>query len=398
VYEKVLCKTPKNERKGREKLLIIYARSMINLLAHAQKLVYTLIHLMPSSYQQQSLQALLGLFLEAQGYPLPEHCQSKSASALSRFLNQYNWSTRAIIRTTRKTILERILAARLKGRRPILQVILDLTTLEKTGKFKALEGKVRVYHGKRGLHIVVLYLVLGNWRVPWSWRVYRGKDTPSPTQLGLRLLKTLPSSLTEHFQVLVLADSAFGSINFLEGVRQMKYHAVVGIRCDRKLTDGRSVRQLTSRGQQVQLVGLSFSVWLSWVWLKREGGKREQRFVISTRPMKGTTITRWGKRRWQIEGWFKTAKYRFGLHRFGQATQLGVYRWLLLSAIAYLLAHWSYLSTGSVALPNWGESAQLALDRLLPQLVILLFFKELERVTPLLCQQGWDVQIIRCKI
>jgi hypothetical protein len=28
---------------------------------------------------------------------------------------------------------------------------------------------------------------------------------------------------------------------------------------------------------------------------------------------------------------------RFGLHRFGQGTQLGVYRWLLLSLIAYLL-------------------------------------------------------------
>ncbi|MBD2345010.1 hypothetical protein [Anabaena subtropica] len=30
----------------------------------------------------------------------------------------------------------------------------------------------------------------------------------------------------------------------------------------------------------------------------------------------------------QIEGWFKTAKHRFGLHRFGQGTLLGMYRWL----------------------------------------------------------------------
>jgi hypothetical protein len=40
-----------------------------------------------------------------------------------------------------------------------------------------------------------------------------------------------------------------------------------------------------------------------------------------------------------IEGWFKTAKHRFGLHRFGQQTLVGVYRWLVLSLIAYLLAH-----------------------------------------------------------
>jgi hypothetical protein len=46
-------------------------------------------------------------------------------------------------------------------------------------------------------------------------------------------------------------------------------------------------------------------------------------------------------------GWFKTAKHRFGLHRFGQGTLLGVYRWLVLSLIAYLLAHWAYLSLAS---------------------------------------------------
>ena len=50
---------------------------------------------MPSRYQQQNLEAMLGLFLEAQGKPLPEHSISKSASALSRFLNIYDWSTRS---------------------------------------------------------------------------------------------------------------------------------------------------------------------------------------------------------------------------------------------------------------------------------------------------------------
>ncbi|MEI1376711.1 hypothetical protein PQG02_27340 [Nostoc sp. UHCC 0926] len=39
-----------------------------------------------------------------------------------------------------------------------------------------------------------------------------------------------------------------------------------------------------------------------------------------------------------LVGWFKTAKHRFGLHRFGQGTLLGVYHWLILSLIAYILA------------------------------------------------------------
>ena len=57
------------------------------MLATAQELVYTLKNLMPTKYQQDNLEAMLGLFLEAQGHPLPEHSKTKSASALSRFLN-----------------------------------------------------------------------------------------------------------------------------------------------------------------------------------------------------------------------------------------------------------------------------------------------------------------------
>jgi len=77
---------------------------MVSILANAQNLVYTLLSLMPSVYQQENLEAMLGMFLEAQGYPLPQHSKSKSASALSRFLNIHKWSTRGVIRTVRNRI------------------------------------------------------------------------------------------------------------------------------------------------------------------------------------------------------------------------------------------------------------------------------------------------------
>lgn len=125
------------------------------------------------------------MFLEANGSPLPEYCQCKSASALSRFLNEYQWSTRAVVKAVRSAAIQQILSQRELGRRPTLQVIMDLTTLEKVGKFKAFKHLIRVYNGKRGLHIVMLYLVVGQWRIPWSFRVYRGKDSPSSVQLGL---------------------------------------------------------------------------------------------------------------------------------------------------------------------------------------------------------------------
>ena len=335
---------------------------------------------MPSTYQQQNFEAMLGLFLEAQGYPLPEHSKSKSASALSRFLNIYNWSTKSVIRATRARIIQEILFHCLKGRKPFLQVIIDLTTLEKFGKFKDFKNLITVYNGKRGLHLVVVYLVVGQWRVPWSFRVWRGKGTPSPAQLGLKLVKCLPKKLTKHFKVMILADTAFGSIEFLHGIRKLKYHAIVGVRVDRKLVDGRILRRLHKRGSLVWLVGLNFPITVSWYYLKRDDGKLQKRFVLSTKPLKASTINCWGKRRWQIEGWFKTAKHRFGLHRFGQGTLLGVYRWLILSLIAYILAHWAYLSIPTTDRPDWGQAAEIAFHTIFPQLVLLLLLQHIERL------------------
>jgi hypothetical protein len=101
---------------------------MLTTLSYAQGIVYSL---MPSRYQQNSLRALLGLFLSARGHSLPKHSQTVSGSALSRFLNQYNWLTSSIIRSVRAQIVTQIQAEGPPGRQPILQVVFDMTTLEK---------------------------------------------------------------------------------------------------------------------------------------------------------------------------------------------------------------------------------------------------------------------------
>jgi hypothetical protein len=387
-------------RKRALKYILSKARTMVSILAHAQNLVYTLLSLMPSVYQQENLEAMLGLFLEAQGYPLPQHSKTKSASALSRFLNIYDWSTRGVIRTARHRIIKEILSERLLGRQPFLQVIIDLTTLEKVGKFQVFSNFIRVYNGKRGLHLVVMYLVVGRWRVPWNFRVWRGKGATSPASLGLKMVKSLPKKLTKHFkQVMVLVDTGFGTVQFIQSVRKKKYHIIAGIARTRKLIDGRCVAQLHKRGQQLRLQGLKFPVYVSWYYFKRNDGKYQKRFVISTKALKASTISWWGKRRWQIEGWFKTAKHRFGLHRFGQGTLLGVYRWFVLSLISYVLAHWAYLSTTHAPdLPDWGEAAEIAFQTIFPHLVVLLLLQDIERLRELTLSQGIDIQISRCKM
>jgi hypothetical protein len=368
-------------------------------LSNAQELIYQLVELMESDYQKQSLQAFLELFLKAQGTHRPQHSQVKSASALSRFLNHYLWSARALIRQVRRMIKQQLSHYHPRGRRPHLQVIVDLTTLEKRGKFKGYQDLVHVFDGKRGLHLVVIYLVVGRWRLPWSFRVYRGKGYSTPAQLGLKLVRQLPRWLKRQFQVMVLADTAFGSIEFLKGLRSLRLHAITGVRRDRLLQDGRPLWQLHKPGQQVRLQGLNFPVTVAWFYLKRDGERKpSKRYVLSTKALKASTIVWWGRHRWQIEGFFKTAKYRFGLHQFGQKTLTGMYRWLILSLVAFLLAHWGYLSLDTRELPDWGVAATIILETCLVELVIALLLAEVERQRPLLKQQGLDVQITRCKI
>jgi hypothetical protein len=116
--------------------------------------------------------------------------------------------------------------------------------------------------------------------------------------------------------VIILADTAFGSVEFLHGIRTLKYHAVTGVAINRKLIDGRVLRHLHKQGQQVLLVGLKFPVTVTWYYLKRDNGKLEKRFVLSTKPIKASTLKWWGQRRWQIEGCFKTAPASLRLTSF----------------------------------------------------------------------------------
>ncbi|NEO82312.1 transposase [Moorena sp. SIO4G3] len=312
-------------------------------------------------------------------------------------LHRYQWSTRSLIRSVRSFLLNLILSQQKRGRKPTLQVILDLTTLEKVGNFPHLRDLVRVYNHKKGLHVVVIYLVLGNWPIPWIFRIYRGKGTPYPSQLAQKLLNNLPKKITASFQDYVLGDTGFGTIKLIEKIRENFHHAIVGISKNRTLTDGRKVSEIKTRGQQVYLKGLDFPVFLSWVWLKRDG-KKVQRFVISTKPMKGETIARWGKRRWQIEGFFKTAKYRFTLHRFGQKTRLGVYRWLILSLVYYLLAYLVYLHLGKTESLDWFYCAKKTLILLLHHVLLLSIFNQLDTLIPWLNELGFYFYLIRCKI
>ncbi len=161
----------------------------------------------------------------------------------------------------------------------------------------------------------------------------------------------------------------------------------------RKLQDSRCLKDLyrhAQRGLQVTVEGIDFPLTVSWFWLKRAEGKRELRFVVSTHPYSGVYLVRLGRKRWAIEGFFKTAKHQFGLHCFGQSTKLGVYRWLILSLIAYLLAHWM----DQWSLPpvlNWKAASRLTLETLFPSIVWFQLMKQIRISADIAAQYGIEI-------
>lgn len=205
----------------------------------ALSLVSTLRALLPSPHLKESLKALL------RPLPLPQPLPLAY-----------------LIRTTRKAMERALLAQiahRRRGPRPRLLVVIDLVTRPKRGPFPALP--LSFFYSTWGLHLVVLYLVYGPLRLPWAYRVWRGKGEKTLSLLALRLLHTLPPWIPRRFRLRVVADSAFGTLTFLYGLHRLGYEGVVGMRRNRRLSDGQKLAEVR-QGERVFLRGLSLPVWV----------------------------------------------------------------------------------------------------------------------------------------
>ena len=321
---------------------------------------------------RESFEVFLDLLLDGSGRPLPERATVKSPSSISRFLNHMAWNTRRLCRVLRQHARQTLQDAwcQRPHQRPRLELLVDLTSLEKTGKFAELADWVHTFNSVHGVHLVVLYLCCGELRLPWAFQVWRGKGTPSPAHLAFKLLRTIPAALLAGKRRPRLhADGGFESTEFIQGVLTRGLDIVVGVRCTRKLEDGRQLRDLMVRGSLVKPTGLDQTMCISWVWLYRNK-EAEQRFVMSNLDLGGTYLARLGKRRWRIEAFFKTVKGRFGLERFAQHSKQGVLRWWCLSGMAFLLCHLQDLDlpakvTGTW--PDWGELARTVRFSFVPE-------------------------------
>lgn len=198
----------------------------------------------------------------------------------------------------------------------------------------------------------------------------------------------LPKCLQRHYFVQVLADGGFASTEFLLGLRRQRIPALVSCACTRTLVDGRQVKALHGRGQQVYLKDLPMPVWVSWFYQKRPDGTFRQRFLLSTRPLSGAYMARLGAKRWRIEAFFKTMKQNFGVASFAVRRLKAVLRWIFFSWLAYVLSYWVALAQGIIHLPDWRRLAQQVAEIFFASLLLWWHEREVSRLR--VQQQVWS--------
>lgn len=336
-----------------------------------------------SPYQQRSLEAALGLFLDLKTKTALHRAHTVSASALSRLLNVYEWDTAACWATLQQAQWDALLLAARRNHQPRLRLCVDLTSVPKTGRELPF---VRVDNEVHGIHLVALYAVYGDLKFPVGYRVYRGKGAPSPVRLALELLATVPAEVRERFDVWVLADSGFESADFLQGVRDLGFEFVVGVRSTRR----------TDHPGHVTVEDCEHGSWLHlahWPWATLTLARVERTFFsVASQLLPGDQVAREGARRWAIESFFKEAEHGFGLNRFALRTAQGLDRWVLLVFAAFTLALLCRADTLSLE-----QAAEVAARVALPLLVVQRLAVQVWREEEFLRQHGYSLTISRCK-
>ena len=247
-----------------------------------------------------------------------------------------------------------------RGRRGDVVLKLDLTCIEKTGRKIPF---VRVFNRSYGIQLVVLHVCHGGLSFPLAYRIYRGKGKETPVDLALELLEKFPASAWSA-KTVVLADAGFGSCDFIRGCQDLGFaRLLVGVRCDRRLSDGRKLCELRRRGERVVLHDLADQpLYVSWCDVKRAKGKKRF-FVVSTFAAGGAYLARRYRQRWLIESFCDSVKHDFGLKEARLRTHTGIRLWIFFACLAYSFASLArFLDKQTITLL---EAARCILDTLL---------------------------------
>jgi hypothetical protein len=334
---------------------------------HTHSLLKALEALLWNRREVGVFRAIVALFLDCKLRTTLQNLKGLSASTASRFLRCEHAPDEVFWTELNTWQLGQFYRLPRRGRRGDVVLKLDLTCIEKTGKRIPF---ARVFNRRYGIQLVVLHACVGALSFPLGYRVYEGKGQATAAELALELLAAFPTSCWSS-RVVVLADAGFGSAEFIQGCCQLGFkRLLVGVRCNRRLEDGRSLDELKRRGERVILHDLvDLPLWLSWCDVKRDEGKKRF-YVASTFAASGAYLARRYRRRWLIEAFFNSVKHDFGLKEARLRTKTGIRLWIFLACLAYSFARLArHLSQQTITLL---EAAQRILDSLIDVRLIYL--------------------------
>lgn len=340
---------------------------------HAHSLLKAVEALLWNHREVGIFRAIVALFLDCKLRTTLQNIRGISASTASRFFSCEHGPDGVFWRELNNWQLEQFYRLPRRGRRGEVVLKLDLTCIEKTGKQIPF---ARVFNRRYGIQLVVLHACMEGLSFPLGYCVYRGKGEATVVDLALELLAAFPASGWSS-RVVVLADAGFGSSEFIQGCQALGFERLlVGIHCNRQLTDGRQLSELRRRGEQVALHNLpGHPLWLSWCDVRRDTGKKRF-YVAATFAAGGTYLARRYRQRWLIESFFKSIKHDFGLKEARLRTQTGIRLWIFLACLAYSFASLArHLSQRTLTLP---EAAAQVFDAL-PDIQLLHLMIDCER-------------------
>ena len=327
---------------------------------HTNSLLKKLEALLWNSREVRVFRALLALFLDCNLRTTLQNIKGFSASTASRFFACEHAPDEVFWAELNEWQRQQLYQVPRRGRRGDVVLKLDLTCIEKTGKRIPF---ARVFNRAYGIQLVVLHVCFGGLSFPLAYRIYQGKGKETPVDLALELLEQFPAS-SWLAKTVVLADAGFGSREFITGCWDLGFtRLLVGVRCDRKLSDGRKLAQLKQRGERVVLHDLAEQpLWASWCDVKRDKGKKRF-YVVSTFAAGGAYLARRYRKRWLIESFFDSVKHDFGLKEARLRTHTGIRLWIFFACLAYSFASLTrFLSKQPITLL---EAARRMLDTLL---------------------------------
>ena len=354
---------------------------------HTSSLLKKLEALLWNEGEVKVFRALVALFLDCKLRTTLQNIKGFSASSASRFLSCEHAPDEVYWEELNRWQMEQFYKLPRRGRRGEVMLKLDLTCVEKTGKKIPF---ARVFNGCYGIQLVVLHACWGGLSFPLSYRIYRGRGKESVVELALELLESFPAS-TWSSKVVVMADAGFGSNAFIEGCQAIGFQRLlVGVRCDRKLEDGRRLDKLTKRGEKVLLRDLPDQpLWASWCDVKRDGEKKRF-YLVSTFAAGGAYLARRYRKRWLIESFFKSVKHDFGLKEARLRTQTGIRSWIFFACLAYSFASLERRLTQQPL--TLLEAAERILDALL-DIRLLHLMLDAERLSQL-CPQRLKLVVV----